>query len=78
VARLTKVALEGTRFNVTLQETDDGDDWALESVVMTDCIITSATPTAATVAGVPSATFSGFSLASTVAGKAGVGQVTIP
>jgi hypothetical protein len=62
-ARLTKLALAGTHFDITLQAATDTDDWSFESIVMTECVITSATPTAATISGAPSATFSGFSLA---------------
>ena len=60
-ARLTVLALNGTRFSVLLKE-KVGDDWSFANVVMSDCIITSATPTAATPSGAPTATFSGFSL----------------
>jgi hypothetical protein len=76
--QLTSLALQGKRFNVTLQETDDGHDWAFKTVVLEECIITSASPTAATVSGAPSATFSGFSLKGTadpkVGAKASVGH----
>ena len=76
VGRLTALALKGTRFNVTLQE-GNGSDWSFKSVVLTDCIITSATPSTATSSGAPAATFSGFSLASTIDTKAN-GQTVIP
>ncbi len=69
--QLTVLALEGKRFNVLLQETDDGHDWAFSQLVMEDCIITSASPTAATISGAPSATFSGISLKSSVVPKVG-------
>jgi hypothetical protein len=61
-AKLTVLALNGTPFDVILKE-KIGDDWAFANVVMTDCVITSATPTAAMPTGAPTATFSGFSLA---------------
>jgi|SRR5436190_6350934 len=61
-AQLTALAMQRKRFDLTLFEAI-GDDWAFSKVVMSDCIITSATPTAATIAGAPSATFSGVSLA---------------
>lgn len=78
-AQLTLLALNGTRFSVLLQETDGGDDWSFGSVVMANCVITSATPTAATVSGAPSATFSGFALSSTVTPKPGAGEAaTVP
>jgi hypothetical protein len=67
---LTSFALQGRRFNIILQEQDNtGDDWTFHSVVMTDCVITSASPTSAAVTGAPSATFSGFSLSSTATYK---------
>lgn len=69
-AQLTALALDGGRFDVTLQE-HDGNDWAFSKVVLRGCIITSATPTAATISGVPSATFSGFSLSASTEDKAG-------
>ena len=75
-AQLTSLALNGTRFDITLQEAS-GSDWAFQSVVMAECIITSATPTAATISGAPAATFSGFSLSATATPQTGTG-VTIP
>ena len=70
VGRLTKLALNGQRFNVLVQQ-QSGNDWSFSSIVMTDCIITSAQPGAASVSGPPSASFSGFSLASTVTPNGG-------
>ena len=61
-AKLTALALQRKRFAVTLQETDGASDWSFKTIVMTDCIITSASPTAANISGAPAATFSGFSL----------------
>jgi hypothetical protein len=60
-AKLTALALQGKRFDITLQEAV-GNDWSFRNVVMSDCIITSASPSAATISGAPAATFSGFSL----------------
>jgi hypothetical protein len=77
VAQLTALALQGTLFDVILQETDGGDDWSFSSIVLTQCLISSAAPTTATIAGAPSATFSGFSLASTVSPKTGQ-PISIP
>jgi hypothetical protein len=76
-AKLTSLALQGKRFDVTLQETNGGSDWGFNSIVMSECLITSATPTAATVTGAPSATFSGFSLGVTSEPKVGK-KVVIP
>jgi hypothetical protein len=70
-AKLTVLALQGKHFDILLQEADGGDDWSFATVVMERCIITSATPTAATISGAPSATFSGFALGSTVTPKVG-------
>jgi len=75
-ARLTSLALEGKRFDIVLQERE-GTDWSFNTVVMSQCIITSAAPTAATVSGAPSATFSGFSLAAKVEPKRG-SAVSVP
>lgn len=69
-AQLTALALQGKRFEIVLQESD-GTDWSFNTIVMTDCIITSASPTPATISGAPAATFSGFSLAASAAPKSG-------
>lgn len=63
-AKLTQLAIQGKPFNIVL-ETKEGeeDDWAFESIVLSDCIITNATPTNAAISGAPTATFSGFALA---------------
>lgn len=71
VGQLTALAMEGKRFNILLQETNDGHDWSFKSLVLEDCIITSASPSAATISGAPSATFSGFSLKSSAEPKSG-------
>lgn len=64
-AKLTALALQGKHFNITLQE-HDGTDWAFSTIVMSDCLITSANPTAASPTGAPTATFSGVSLGANV------------
>jgi len=69
-AQLTSLAMAGARFNLVLQETDDGTDWSFARVVLTDCVITSAAQNVS-VAGAPSATFSGFSLAAMAEPKTG-------
>ncbi len=76
-AQLTILALEHKRFNIVLQESDTGTDWSFKKIVMSECIITSAAPTAATPSGAPSATFSGFSLAADAEPKTGAGA-TLP
>lgn len=63
-AKLTALAIGGKRFDITLQEAT-GDDWSFQSIVMSDCMITSATPTNASPSGAPTATFSGVSLGAT-------------
>lgn len=76
-AQLTAIALQGRRFSLVLQETDDGTDWAFKKLVLSNCIITSATPTSATPSGAPTATFSGISLSASAEGKVGA-PVRIP
>ena len=61
-AELTTLAINRTLFDITLQESEDGNDWAFASLVMSDCVITNAVPSTATTTGAPTATFSGFSL----------------
>ena len=67
-AKLTALALKGTRFNIALQE-GEGSDWGFTTVIMSDCVITSCSPSSVSPTGAPGATFSGFSLASTVSPK---------
>jgi hypothetical protein len=74
--QLTALALDGKRFDITLHE-HNGTDWAFKSVVLRECLITSASPSNATPSGAPSATFSGFSLAASSEPKLGQ-QSTIP
>jgi hypothetical protein len=60
-ARLTALAINRLPFTIMLQE-KTGDDWSFNSIVLSDCVITSAGPTNASPTGVPQATFSGFSM----------------
>jgi hypothetical protein len=78
-ARLTALAFAGTRFDVVLQEADGstGSDWSFKNIVMSECVITSATPSPATISGAPAATFSGFSLGAKAEPKTGP-TVTLP
>ncbi|PSB46496.1 hypothetical protein C7B80_12980 [Cyanosarcina cf. burmensis CCALA 770] len=76
-AQLTSLSLEGKTFDIVLQETDDGDDWSFKKIVMNNCIITSASPSPATISGAPAATFSGFSLAASAEPKVGA-AVEVP
>jgi hypothetical protein len=64
------MALQGAEFDLLLQE-QTGGDWSFKSLVMSRCVITSAVPSAATIAGAPAATFSGFSLAAKSEPKTG-------
>jgi hypothetical protein len=75
-AKLTLLAMDGKRFDITLQESD-GTDWSFKSIVLGDCLITSASPSPATVGGAPAATFSGFSLQAKAEPKTGA-AVEIP
>ena len=75
-AKLTALGSRGSG-STYVQEREDGDDWSFKSVVLPECVITSATPTAATVSGAPSATFSGFSLAAKAESKTGA-EAKIP
>ncbi|WP_462188538.1 MULTISPECIES: hypothetical protein [unclassified Frankia] len=70
-AQLTALALAGARFDIILQETEHGADWSFTKIVISDCVITSAAPTNATITGAPSSVFSGFSLSATVEPKSG-------
>ncbi|MER5355430.1 hypothetical protein ABT093_34530 [Kitasatospora sp. NPDC002551] len=74
-AELTAIALRGGRFDIVLQE-QSGTDWSFRTVVMSDCVVT-ASAQSASIAGAPTVTFSGFSLAAKVEGKSGP-AVAIP
>jgi hypothetical protein len=76
-AQLTSLAMEGKTFDIVLQETDDGNDWSFKTIVMKNCIITSASPSPASISGAPAATFSGFSLAASTEPKVGA-KVEVP
>lgn len=76
-AKLTALALEGKRFDIILQEAEGGHDWSFKKIVMSECVITSAASSSATVSGAPTATFSGFSLAAQAEPKTG-STVTAP
>ena len=75
--QLTALALQGSTFDILLQE-NTGDDWSFHSIVMSNCIITSASPSNASVSGAPTATFSGFALASKADGKAASSTASVP
>jgi hypothetical protein len=75
-AQLTALALKGVEFDIVLQEAE-GDDWSFKTILLAKCVITSAAPTAATISGAPSATFSGFSRAASADPKTGE-KVEVP
>jgi len=60
VALLTKLAIEGTKFEIHISE--EGSDWSFKSLAFRDCLITSCNPSNLVVDGVPAATFSGIIL----------------
>lgn len=60
-AKLTAIALSGQKFGLSLYE-ETGGDWSFKTILLSDCIITSASPTPASISGIPQAQFSGFSM----------------
>ncbi|MFF4911231.1 hypothetical protein ACFY2T_40930 [Streptomyces sp. NPDC001260] len=61
-AQLTSLALKGTEFSIGLYEQSGSTgEWDFSNIVLTKCVITSASPSNATVSGAPVATFSGIS-----------------
>jgi hypothetical protein len=61
VAELTKLALSGQKFNISVAE-KKGTDWTFKKMLFRDCIITSANPSNVVIEGAPAATFSGICL----------------
>lgn len=61
VAELTKMALTGKKFNISVAE-KKGTDWAFSKLLFRDCLITSAAPSNVVIEGAPTATFSGIIL----------------
>jgi hypothetical protein len=66
VAELTKIALEGKKFNISVAE-KKGTDWTFKKMLFRECVITSANPSNVVIDGVPTATFSGIILGFTEA-----------
>lgn len=59
-ARLMKLAMEGTEFDIALMETDDSSgEWSFKEITLSSCLITSANPTNASPNTAPQASFSG-------------------
>ena len=65
VAQLTVLAMQGKQFDIVMLE-EEGNDWSFASLVLSNCVITSASPSNATISGAPVATFSGLSRGLTV------------
>ncbi len=61
VAELTKLALSGKKFNISVAE-KKGTDWTFKKMLFRDCLITSAAPSNVVIDGVPTATMSGLIL----------------
>jgi hypothetical protein len=61
VAELTRMALDGTRFQIQVAERQ-GTDWTFNKLLFRDCLITSAAPSNVVIDGAPSATFNGIVL----------------
>jgi hypothetical protein len=56
VATLTRMALDGTEFQVVVAE-QRGAEWSFQSVTLSRCVITSANPSNVVVDGAPAASF---------------------
>ncbi len=61
VADLTKMAVEGTKFEINVAE-KQGQDWTFSKLLFRNCLITSANPSNVVIDGVPTATFNGIIL----------------
>ena len=61
VAELTRIALEGEKFSISVAEST-GTDWTFKKMLFRDCLITSSNPSNVVIDGAPTATFSGIIL----------------
>jgi hypothetical protein len=61
VAELTRMALTGEKFSITVAESN-GTDWSFKKMLFRDCLITTANPSNVVIDGAPTATFSGIIL----------------
>jgi len=61
VAELTKFAIEGKKFNISVAE-KKGTDWTFKKMLFRDCLITSANPSNVVIDGAPAANFNGIIL----------------
>lgn len=60
-AQLTRLAMEGKEFSIGLYEAAGSTgEWDFKHVLMSHCLITSATPSTAMINGAPAANFSGI------------------
>lgn len=75
-AQLTALALAGNQFDIVLLE-QIGNDWSFSTILLSECVITSASPSTATISGAPQASFSGFSLGVVATDNAGA-RTTAP
>ena len=73
VARLTRLALEGTEFEISVvrAEGSPGDQWSFQELVLKRCFITSATPSSMSLQDSPTATFNGICLEYELTDRAG-------
>lgn len=63
-AKLTKLAMQGTEFQVGMYEAaGSAGEWDFSHVLLSKCRITSANPSNGTINGAPTATFSGVARA---------------
>lgn len=64
VAMLTKLALDGTEFQISLvrAEGSPGNQWAFQQAMFKRCFLTSAAPSNVTLQDSPTATFNGICL----------------
>lgn len=74
-AELMLLAMKGTPFDIVIVENEGGQDWSFKEVALGKCIITSTSPSNATISGAPAATFSGFSLMGSVSSSRGDAKV---
>jgi hypothetical protein len=58
VAMLTKMALDGEKFNVQVAE-KKGSDWTFKKMLFRECVVTSVNPSDIVIDGVPTATING-------------------
>ena len=61
VAELTRFAISGTKFDISIAE-KKGTDWTFKKMLFRDCLITSANPSNVVIDGAPAATFNGIIL----------------